>query len=93
MSAGARHRGANPARMKLRVSYTGGAGFVVNWPALCAIERGFYTDEGLDVELLPMSQDEQTHGLISGETPVERRGPDGSPRDEPRLPGNRADVR
>ena len=62
--------------MKLRVSYTGGAGFVVNWPALCALERGFYTDEGLDVELLPMSQDEQTHGLISGETPVERRGPD-----------------
>lgn len=62
--------------MKLRVSYTGGAGFVVNWPALCALERGFYRDEGLDVELLPMSQDEQTHGLISGETPVERRGPD-----------------
>jgi ABC-type nitrate/sulfonate/bicarbonate transport system substrate-binding protein len=62
--------------MKLRVSYTGGAGFVVNWPALCALERGFYNDEGLDVELLPMSQDDQTNGLISGETPVERRGPD-----------------
>jgi ABC-type nitrate/sulfonate/bicarbonate transport system substrate-binding protein len=62
--------------MKVRVSYTGGAGFVVNWPALCAAELGFYGDEGVDVELVPQSQEEQTHGLISGETPIERRGPD-----------------
>lgn len=62
--------------MKLRVSYTGGAGWVVNWPALCAFELGFYAGEGLDVELLPRGQGDQTHGLISGEVPVERRGPD-----------------
>ncbi len=62
--------------MKVRVSYTGGAGFVVNWPALCALERGFYADEGVEVELVPRNQEEQTHGPISGETPIERRGPD-----------------
>jgi ABC-type nitrate/sulfonate/bicarbonate transport system substrate-binding protein len=62
--------------MKLRVSYTAGAGFVVNWPGLCARERGFYREEGLEVELVPLYQAEQTSQLISGETPVERRGPD-----------------
>jgi ABC-type nitrate/sulfonate/bicarbonate transport system substrate-binding protein len=62
--------------MKLRVSYTAGAGFVVNWPALLASSLGFYADEGLDVDLVPLSQAEQTAQLISGESPVERRGPD-----------------
>jgi len=62
--------------MKLRVSYTGGAGWVVNWPALCAAKLGLYADEGLDVTLEPRGQGDQTHGLISGEVPVERRGPD-----------------
>lgn len=62
--------------MQLRVSYTAGAGFVVNWPALCASKLGLYAEEGLDVTLVPLSQDAQTAGLVSGELPVERRGPD-----------------
>lgn len=61
---------------KLRISYTKGAGFGVNWPALCAREKGFYRDEGLDVELLPLTQEVQTAGLLSHDVPVERRGPD-----------------
>jgi ABC-type nitrate/sulfonate/bicarbonate transport system substrate-binding protein len=60
----------------VRVSYTAGAGFGVNWPGLCAREKGFYRAEGLDVELVPLDQDAQTQGLLSGELPIERRGPD-----------------
>jgi ABC-type nitrate/sulfonate/bicarbonate transport system substrate-binding protein len=48
----------------------------VHWSALIAESRGFYIDEGLDVELCWMDQDEQTKSLLLGTTPVERRGPD-----------------
>lgn len=62
--------------MKLQVSYTAGAGFVVNWPGLVARECGFYREEGLDVELVPLAQSEQSESLLSGKVAVERRGSD-----------------
>lgn len=48
----------------------------VHWSALIAQAEGLYAGEGLDVELRWMDQDDQTRSLLSGETPVERRGPD-----------------
>ncbi|HXP94546.1 MAG TPA: ABC transporter substrate-binding protein [Candidatus Binatia bacterium] len=48
----------------------------VHWSALIAESENFYRDEGLDVELRWMDQDDQTKSLLSGATPVERRGPD-----------------
>lgn len=48
----------------------------IHWTALIAQAQGFFTREGLDVELRWMDQDDQTKSLLSGATPVERRGPD-----------------
>ena len=62
--------------MQLRVSFTEGAGFVLAWPALCARAYGHYAREGLDVDLIVRSEREQTDGLVSGEIPIARRGPD-----------------
>jgi ABC-type nitrate/sulfonate/bicarbonate transport system substrate-binding protein len=48
----------------------------IHWSALIAVSENFYRDEGLDVELRWMDQDDQTKSLLSGATPIERRGPD-----------------
>lgn len=48
----------------------------IHWTALIASAEGMYAAEGLDVELRWMDQDDQTKSLLSGATPVERRGPD-----------------
>jgi ABC-type nitrate/sulfonate/bicarbonate transport system substrate-binding protein len=48
----------------------------VHWTALIASAEGMYESEGLDVDLRWMDQDDQTKSLLSGATPVERRGPD-----------------
>jgi ABC-type nitrate/sulfonate/bicarbonate transport system substrate-binding protein len=60
----------------LRISCTDGAGYVLNWAALCGVARGFYRDEGLDVELVFQPEAEQTADLMRGAIDVARRGPD-----------------
>jgi NitT/TauT family transport system substrate-binding protein len=60
----------------LRMSVTEGAGIVMAWPALCARAFGHYEREGLDVELLVLSESDATAGLRSGDVPVARRGAD-----------------
>jgi ABC-type nitrate/sulfonate/bicarbonate transport system substrate-binding protein len=48
----------------------------VHWTALVAAARNLYEAEGLDVELRWMDHDDQTRSVLSGATPIERRGPD-----------------
>lgn len=62
--------------MKLRVAVPQHAG-PVHWTGLIADAEGLYAAEGLDVEQLRMDHDEQAEHLLSGDTPIERRGPDG----------------
>jgi len=62
--------------MKLRVAVPEHAG-PVHWTGLIAAAEGLYAAEGLDVEQLRMDHDEQAAHLLSGDTPIERRGPDG----------------
>jgi ABC-type nitrate/sulfonate/bicarbonate transport system substrate-binding protein len=61
---------------KLRVAVPEHAG-PVHWTGLIAAAEGLYADEGLDVEQLRMDHDEQAAHLLAGDTPIERRGPDG----------------
>ncbi len=58
------------------MSVTEGAGIVMAWPALCARAFGHYEREGLDVELLVLSENDATAGLRSGDVPIARRGAD-----------------
>jgi len=48
----------------------------VHWSALIADAHGLYENEGLNVDLRWMHHDDQTRSLLSGATPVWRRGPD-----------------
>lgn len=61
--------------MTLRVALPQHAG-PVHWTALVAAAEGLYAAEGLDVEQRRMPHDDQSRGLLSGETPIERRTPD-----------------
>ena len=60
----------------MRMSLTEGAGVIMAWPALCARAFGQYEREGLEVELVVLSESEATAGLRSGEIPIARRGAD-----------------
>jgi ABC-type nitrate/sulfonate/bicarbonate transport system substrate-binding protein len=60
----------------LMVSKPRGSGFAVHWTALLAQRLGYDVDEGLDIEIVPLGQDEGTAALRSGAVPVMRRGPD-----------------
>jgi NitT/TauT family transport system substrate-binding protein len=62
--------------MQLTVGFSEGAGYVLNWPALCARAVGLYRDEGLVVELLVQPEAEQTADLVSGKLAIARRGAD-----------------
>jgi len=62
--------------MQLRMSVTEGAGIVMAWPALCARAYGHYAREGLDVELVVLSESDATASLVSGAVPLARRGAD-----------------
>jgi ABC-type nitrate/sulfonate/bicarbonate transport system substrate-binding protein len=62
--------------MKLRVAVPQHAG-PVHWTGLIAAAEGLYAAEGLEVEQLRMDHDEQAEHLLAGDTPIERRGPDG----------------
>lgn len=62
--------------LAMRMSVTEGAGIVMAWPALCARAFGYYEREGVDVELLVLSEGDATAGLRTGEVPIARRGAD-----------------
>ena len=66
------------AGTRLCVSKPGGSGFAVHWTALIAAKRGYYADEGIDVDVVALGQAEGTRALLSGDVPIMRRGPDES---------------
>lgn len=66
------------AGTRLRVSKPSGSGFAVHWTALLGDKLGLYADEGLDVDIVALSQADGTQALLSGDVPIMRRGPDES---------------
>lgn len=62
--------------MKLRVSLPEHVG-PVHWTTLIGVVEGLYEAEGLEIEHFHLGHDEQTERLLSGDTPIEKHGPDG----------------
>ncbi len=62
--------------MRLTIGFTEGAGYVLNWPALCARHAGLYRAEGLDVDFVVQPEGEQTADLVAGALAIARRGAD-----------------
>jgi ABC-type nitrate/sulfonate/bicarbonate transport system substrate-binding protein len=60
--------------LRVGVPYVGPS--AIGWPLLAAEQLGMYTDEDLDVTLVPSSYDELSEGVTSGSLPIIRRGPD-----------------